>query len=873
MAKKSVWLGAFLLGLFLAVPDAMAANIYVTADAGSSGGNGSSANPYNSIAAALAAAAPGDVVRLRPGVYAGPVSFPHGGTAGNPITLRSDGAARSAVIDCNWLANTNCLTVDRSNVVVDGLEVRNSRIYGIKIDGDADTNQPINGNEYGNYNGNRNGDPNLRRYRVNGADNVVLRNNYIHHIVFDGLKIGHVNNILIENNEVYKTGMTDPISGAASQQQGIDLVGAYGAVIRGNYIHDDLDNPSMDIGMFAKGGSQDVVIENNKVENMADMQAAIEVGGDTETYNTRYTPSSVDSQFHADMLTGRDQATGVASYPMDDAGRYVASLMSEARNVVVRGNVIINANPPLSFRNSYNASAYNNTIINSGWSQGMLKIWNDCNCSFNLHNNVNIRNYNNIFYNADAAIMSGGAPGAAIYQKNAGNIGGYQANNNIYYNQGTGAISFVSGTDSASLRNADPQLSATQVLVAGSPAIGAGADLRALGLLGASETWIDRNGIVRPTAAELASGYDIGALSVAAGAAAPADTAAPTTLANPIGGTFVSPQSVSLSANEPATIYYTIDGSDPSVNSATYASPIAISSSAVLKFFARDPAGNREAIRTQSYVIAVPPAPPTAGTTSVPTAPTQPSVPSAPSAPSSQCTSWVYSTWGSCVNGLQSRTVVSALPNGCIGGVPSLAQACTVLPPATANTSAAPAAVSAAAAIKDSDGDGLHDELEAALLTDKLKPDSDGDGYQDRSELLSGNDPERASIALPINTAFSSKQAGRILLQVENKGQAWYINPVDSSRYYLGRPADAFAVMRKLGLGAKHAVITKGSFSSRLAGRILIDVEDKGKAYYIDPKTLKALFLGRPADAFAVMRAKGLGISNADLKKIKVGGI
>jgi hypothetical protein len=60
----------------------------------------------------------------------------------------------------------------------------------------------------------------------------------------------------------------------------------------------------------------------------------------------------------------------------------------------------------------------------------------------------------------------------------------------------------------------------------------------------------------------------------------------------------------------------------------------------------------------------------------------------------------------------------------------------------------------------------------------------------------------------------------------------------------------------------------KGKFPKQVAGRILLDVEDSGKAYYINPMDLKAYYLGRPDDAFAVMRKLGLGISNANIDKI-----
>ncbi len=101
---------------------------------------------------------------------------------------------------------------------------------------------------------------------------------------------------------------------------------------------------------------------------------------------------------------------------------------------------------------------------------------------------------------------------------------------------------------------------------------------------------------------------------------------------------------------------------------------------------------------------------------------------------------------------------------------------------------------------KDQDSDGIPDALEDALGTQKAKPDSDGDGYQDKMEIMNGYDPARTG-RLGCDSAFTKKQAGKIFLQVEKQGEAWYANPADGKRYFLGRPADAFAIMRKLGIG------------------------------------------------------------------------
>jgi hypothetical protein len=124
----------------------------------------------------------------------------------------------------------------------------------------------------------------------------------------------------------------------------------------------------------------------------------------------------------------------------------------------------------------------------------------------------------------------------------------------------------------------------------------------------------------------------------------------------------------------------------------------------------------------------------------------------------------------------------------------------------------------------------------------------------------------------PSKARAASNLDGRILLQVQDKGQAWYVNPLNSSRYYLGRPDDAFNLIRSLGLGVSNQDLAafKNSAPTRLAGRILLQVQDKGQAYYVGPLDLKLYYLGRPADAFNLMRSQGLGITNLDLSKIPV---
>lgn len=101
---------------------------------------------------------------------------------------------------------------------------------------------------------------------------------------------------------------------------------------------------------------------------------------------------------------------------------------------------------------------------------------------------------------------------------------------------------------------------------------------------------------------------------------------------------------------------------------------------------------------------------------------------------------------------------------------------------------------------RDDDSDGLTNRFEQAIGTDPREIDTDNDGYNDNLEIENNYNPIGNGTML-IDENFASQHIGRIFLQVEQAGEAWYISPSDKKRYYLGRPADAFAIMRELSLG------------------------------------------------------------------------
>jgi len=469
---------------------------------------------YGSVNSALAAATPGDTVRLLPGIYRSTISFTHGGTLTQPITLThtpisacTAGGVRSAIIDCSTLGNVNCVTTNHGNAIIDGLEVHGAYVNGIKVDGHV--NGTPDASSYGCWGGYCSTEG---HYNTNGADNVIIRNNYIHDIGYDGIKIGHVNNVLIENNEIFNTGNT-------STQQGVDLVGVYHAVIRNNYIHDEItaDNTTQDmlVALFIKGGSENILIENNHIANLHSPQAGIEVGGDTEWYNTRYTPADLTFDANTEIMNNNDYNHNF----IHCRGRYVDAnclfennAMAEARQAVVRGNLIVNTDPALSFRNVYDAKVYNNTTIDAGWGQALYKLWTDGHAD---HVNAHIKIFNNLSYNSLSTTLTmniiqdkaAGAPSAPQ------NMEGFLFTNNLIFDEGNASpqlginAAFASAAEQFFIQ---PQLTNDHKLQASSPAIDEGLDPATIGtILGYESTtpFVDRDG----TAVPVSTNYDIGA--------------------------------------------------------------------------------------------------------------------------------------------------------------------------------------------------------------------------------------------------------------------------------------------------------------------------------------------------------------------------
>ncbi|RME88070.1 MAG: hypothetical protein D6767_10820, partial [Candidatus Hydrogenedentota bacterium] len=81
------------------------------------------------------------------------------------------------------------------------------------------------------------------------------------------------------------------------------------------------------------------------------------------------------------------------------------------------------------------------------------------------------------------------------------------------------------------------------------------------------------------------------------------DITPPTITASPGGGIYSAAQTITLSADEPAEIYYTTDGTIPDKNARKYTGPFTIYNNKTVKFIGYDTAGNKSPVYSEEYQI------------------------------------------------------------------------------------------------------------------------------------------------------------------------------------------------------------------------------------------------------------------------------
>lgn len=452
-----------------------------------------------------------------------------------------------------------------------------------------------------------NTNPNSATIRANSQDNSSLRTIWItgsssYTISNIQVQYSHDSNILVTssgNNVV----ITDMVSigaggwgvGSGYGNDGIDFYGSSSAPPTGVIIKDNISNGSLNNGIEIWGLTDAVISGNTLVGN----------GGGIEIWGY-FTNSTIKNNF---INNSTLSSTSTLS-PNIGRGIWATSNTQSSPNTGNNGNNNIEYNV---ISNSYSLgisveqgtgwNIRNNTIygllnnVGTGGGASVLRIIGSGTAA-NVSNNIIVGN--------------DGISTLAYLGASAGNIT-LTGNNNIFYSlpnndgyiyfNGTNYTNnfsdFKTATSQSNNLNLNPLFidinSANFALQKNSPAINAGTNVSLTS---------DYAGNPVPSG----SVVDIGAYEFQ-------DNTSPTTIASVNTGTYNTNQTITLTCDDGQgtgcdKIYYTIDGSTPTINSAQYISPITIiGGTTVLKFFAKDVVGNIESIKTETYAINYP-APP-----------------------------------------------------------------------------------------------------------------------------------------------------------------------------------------------------------------------------------------------------------------------
>ncbi len=285
-----------------------AAKEWFVAPNGSDNASGTLAAPFKTVRhvldTSLDMTSAGDVITLRAGTY-----NECDVRLRKPLTLRSYASER-AHIHCNITVN-NSVTIQidtsASGSVLRQLEISGGMYYGIQLQTDW-------------Y-------PDPCCATKSGPSNILLEDLKIHDTGRDGIKITpKSNHVTIRNNEIWKTGAAEAPGTPLDNRNadGIDSVNVSNLVIEDNYIHDISTT-----GLYFKGGSSDVLVQRNRIENTG--MAGILVGFDT---SVEFFDRTINPQFY-ESIRGTVRNNIIRNTIYEGIGLY------SAKDAVVVNNTII----------------------------------------------------------------------------------------------------------------------------------------------------------------------------------------------------------------------------------------------------------------------------------------------------------------------------------------------------------------------------------------------------------------------------------------------------------------------------------------------------------------------------------------------------
>jgi hypothetical protein len=391
--------------------DDPANGIYVSPSGNDNTGNGSIGSPYKSINYALGKASSGATIILRSGTY----------SDGNEVRIRQPNITIKsrkgewAHINLPFPANIKdqndgkCAVrfdVDASGCKLQCVEISGG-FYAIVTETKWDWGQADR----------------------SGASNIFIEDCKVHDARYEVIKIKpNCNNITIRYCEIYnparaeidtKNWLTREAHGEA-----IDNVNGDNMKVQNNYMHD------VNIGLYAKGGAADVLIENNLVKNA--YGAGIVVGFDT---SPEFFTLSVNPKYY-ESIRSIVRNNLIINTGWEGIGLYAS------KDAEVCNNTVVNA---VSIGNALYNSAIFFGIVTQDWS-------NPTGCPPNINPNIHHNLVSQSSGSTDKMIDIRYATG--VYSFGLSGLDGKPVmNNNCYYVAGRSTV-FSDRRPSSTLSNA-----------------------------------------------------------------------------------------------------------------------------------------------------------------------------------------------------------------------------------------------------------------------------------------------------------------------------------------------------------------------------------------------------------------------------------
>ncbi|MCC6460590.1 MAG: right-handed parallel beta-helix repeat-containing protein [Saprospiraceae bacterium] len=426
-----------LLALALA-PCFLQAKTWYVATTGNDNQAGTLAAPFRTLEHAIDAANPGDAIELRGGTYASNEIR----ITKNNLSIRSYAGEWALLVAPLQLEDVaSCIWYSEPDVTggtLERLDISGGYYYGVSFETNWDWGVPDN--------------------QRHGASNITIRDCRIHHTGRDAIKIKPgCDGIQVLRCEIHHTGVGPSNDPDNPNAEGIDNVNGDNMVVRGCFFHDISTS-----GLYAKGGAQDCLIEENLVMNTGEAGILLGFYTDAEFFDTGANPG------------------------------YFECLSGTARN-----NIVVNTGGAgIGFFAAKNCSAYHNTVVTASPKFhaplyiSMGDIWINDNLS-RTPACENLTVLNNIFVDLSPA---GDEDFTAQIRENGLLPGGNVLNHNLYQKPAAAGPQFGNGVAWPFLslaewradmgfdlqsQAADPKLDAGYHLSASSPAIGAAAAIAA----------------------------------------------------------------------------------------------------------------------------------------------------------------------------------------------------------------------------------------------------------------------------------------------------------------------------------------------------------------------------------------------------------